>query len=168
VLAEQALDDEDTLTCAACSSRRPAPRLRQRPAGVGALLRRLGDTLVEIPGPMNSTASWTWRASRVPRCLCRAGEAGEAVRAAWHVWRGAEQRTPTPKAGRRAARRDEDFPAPRGEGARGALAKRMTRRRCRDGSSCARAARWGEAVTQSLAELSRGRAPVTALRTATA
>src|SRR5215813_8680353 len=80
VLAEQALDDEDVLTLRrqVGADGRGRAFVNDQPASV-ALLRRLGDTLVE------------------------------RVRATWLAWRAAEQARADAEAAAAAARRDEDF-----------------------------------------------------------
>jgi DNA repair protein RecN (Recombination protein N) len=169
VLAEQALDDEDTLTLRRLlgADGRGRAFVNDQPVSV-ALLRRLGDTLVEIQGQMEQHGLLDMATHRASLdAFAGLEKQGEAVRAAWHVWRGAEQAHADAEAAAAAARRDEDFlrhavkelvalsPKPDDEET---LAGE--RQLLRAGSAL------GEAVTQSLAELEQGRGAVTALRTA--
>ena len=78
ILAEQGLDDEDVLTLRRMvgADGRGRAFVNDQPASV-ALLRRLGDTLVEIQGQMEQHGLLGHGdASRLARCLRRAGEAG--------------------------------------------------------------------------------------------
>jgi len=169
VLAEQALDDEDTLTLRRLlgADGRGRAFVNDQPVSV-ALLRRLGDTLVEIQGQMEQHGLLDMATHRASLdAFAGLEKQGEVVRAAWHVWRGAEQAHADAEAAAAAARRDEDFlrhavkelvalsPKPDDEET---LAGE--RQLLRAGSAL------GEAVTQSLAELEQGRGAVTALRTA--
>jgi DNA repair protein RecN (Recombination protein N) len=169
VLAEQALDDEDTLTLRRLlgADGRGRAFVNDQPVSV-ALLRRLGDTLVEIQGQMEQHGLLDMATHRASLdAFAGLEKQGEAVRAAWHVWRGAEQAHADAEAAAAAARRDEDFlrhavkelvalsPKPDDEET---LAGE--RQLLRAGSAL------GEAVTQSVAELEQGRGAVTALRTA--
>jgi DNA repair protein RecN (Recombination protein N) len=169
VLAEQALDDEDTLTLRRLlgADGRGRAFVNDQPVSV-ALLRRLGDSLVEIQGQMEQHGLLDMATHRASLdAFAGLEKQGEAVRAAWHVWRGAEQAHADAEAAAAAARRDEDFlrhalkelaalsPKPDDEET---LAGE--RQLLRAGSAL------GEAVTQSLAELEQGRGAVTALRTA--
>ena len=169
VLAEQALDDEDTLTLRRLlgADGRGRAFVNDQPVSV-ALLRRLGDTLVEIQGQMEQHGLLDMATHRASLdAFAGLEKQGEAVRAAWHVWRGAEQAHADAEAAAAAARRDEDFlrhsvkelaglsPKPDDEET---LAGE--RQLLRAGSAL------GDAVTQSLAELEQGRGAVTALRTA--
>ena len=169
VLAEQALDDEDTLTLRRLlgADGRGRAFVNDQPVSV-ALLRRLGDTLVEIQGQMEQHGLLDMATHRASLDAFGGLEKqGEAVRAAWHVWRGAAQAHADAEAAAAAARRDEDFlrhavkelaglsPKPDDEETLAA-----ERQLLRAGSAL------GEAVTQSLAELEQGRGAVTALRTA--
>ncbi|HSS82194.1 MAG TPA: DNA repair protein RecN [Reyranella sp.] len=169
VLAEQALDDEDTLTLRRLlgADGRGRAFVNDQPVSV-ALLRRLGDTLVEIQGQMEQHGLLDMATHRASLdAFAGLEKQGEAARAAWHVWRGAEQAHADAEAAAAAARRDEDFlrhsvkelatlsPKPDDEET---LAGE--RQLLRAGSAL------GEAVTQSLAELEQGRGAVTALHTA--
>jgi DNA repair protein RecN (Recombination protein N) len=169
VLAEQALDDEDTLTLRRLlgADGRGRAFVNDQPVSV-ALLRRLGDSLVEIQGQMEQHGLLDMATHRASLdAFAGLEKQGEAVRAAWHVWRGAEQAHADAEAAAAAARRDEDFlrhavkelvalsPKPDDEET---LAGE--RQLLRAGSAL------GEAVTQSLAELEQGRGAVTALHTA--
>jgi DNA repair protein RecN (Recombination protein N) len=169
VLAEQALDDEDALTLRRLvgADGRGRAFVNDPPVSV-ALLRRLGDTLVEIQGQMEQLGRVdiaTHRASL--DAFAGLEKQGEAVRAAWRAWRSAEQAHADAEATAAAARRDEDFlrhavkelaalsPKPDDEET---LAGE--RQLLRAGSAL------GEAVAQALAELEQGRGAATALRTA--
>jgi DNA repair protein RecN (Recombination protein N) len=169
VLAEQALDDEDALTLRRLvgADGRGRAFVNDQPVSV-ALLRRLGDTLVEIQGQMEQHGLLDMATHRASLdAFAGLEKQGEAVRAAWHAWRSAEQAHADAEAAAAAARRDEDFlrhavkelaalsPKPDDEET---LAGE--RQLLRAGSAL------GEAVTQSLAELEQGRGAVTALRTA--
>ncbi|MGZ5911273.1 MAG: DNA repair protein RecN [Reyranella sp.] len=169
LLAEQALDDEDTLTLRRLlgADGRGRAFVNDQPVSV-ALLRRLGDTLVEIQGQMEQHGLLDMATHRASLdAFAGLEKQGEAVRTAWHVGRGAEQAHADAEAAAAAARRDEDFlrhavkelaalsPKPDDEET---LAGE--RQLLRVGSAL------GEAVTQSLAELEQGRGAVTALRTA--
>ncbi|MGZ5906093.1 MAG: DNA repair protein RecN [Reyranella sp.] len=169
LLAEQALDDEDTLTLRRLlgADGRGRAFVNDQPVSV-ALLRRLGDSLVEIQGQMEQHGLLDMATHRASLdAFAGLEKQGEAVRTAWHVWRGAEQAHADAEAAAAAARRDEDFlrhavkelaalsPKPDDEET---LAGE--RQLLRVGSAL------GEAVTQSLAELEQGRGAVTALRTA--
>jgi len=133
-----------------------------------ALLRRLGDTLVEIQGQMEQHGLLDMATHRASLdAFAGLEKQGEAVRAAWHAWRSAERAHADAEEAAAAARRDEDFlrhavkelatlsPKPDDEET---LAGE--RQLLRAGSAL------GEAVAQSLAELEQGRGAVTALRTA--
>src|SRR5882757_2287256 len=169
VLVEQGLDDDDVLTLRRLvgADGRGRAFVNDQPASV-AMLRRLGDTLVEIQGQMDQHGLLDMARHRASLdAFAGLEKQGEAVRAAWHVWRGAEQAHADAEAAAAAARRDEDFlrhavkelaalsPKPDDEET---LAGE--RQLLRAGSAL------GEAVTQSLAELEQGRGAVTALRTA--
>src|SRR5260370_25386559 len=169
VLAEQALDDEDTLTLRRLlgADGRGRAFINDQPVSV-ALLRRLGDTLVEIQGQMEQHGLLDMATHRASLdAFADLEKQGEAVRAAWHVWRGAEQAHVDAEAAAAAARRDEDFlrhsvkelatlsPKPDDEET---LAGE--RQLLRAGSAL------GEAVAPAPAELEQGRGPPTAPRSA--
>jgi DNA repair protein RecN (Recombination protein N) len=169
MLAEQALDDEDVLTLRRLVGVDGRGRAFVNDQAVSvALLRRLGDTLVEIQGQMEQHGLLDMATHRASLdAFAGLEKQGEAVRAAWHAWRSAEQAHADAEEAAAAARRDEDFlrhavkelatlsPKPDDEET---LAGE--RQLLRAGSAL------GEAVAQSLAELEQGRGAVTALRTA--
>lgn len=169
VLAEQGLEDDDVLTLRRIvgADGRGRAFVNDQPASV-ALLRRLGDTLVEIQGQLEQHGlldMGTHRASL--DAFAGLDKQAEAVRAAWHALRAAEQARADADAAVAAARRDEDFlrhsvkelealsPKPDDEEK---LAEE--RQLLRAGSAL------GEAVTQAMAELEHGRGAVGALRNA--
>jgi DNA repair protein RecN (Recombination protein N) len=167
VLAEQALDDEDALTLRRLvgADGRGRAFVNDQPVSV-ALLRRLGDTLVEIQGQMEQHGLLDMATHRASLdAFAGLEKQGEAVRAAWRAWRSAEQAHADAEAAAAAARRDEDFlrhavkelaalsPKPDDEET---LAGE--RQLLRAGSAL------GEAVAQALAELEQGRGAATALR----
>jgi len=169
VLAEQALDDEDALTLRRLvgADGRGRAFVNDQPVSV-ALLRRLGDTLVEIQGQMEQHGLLDMATHRASLdAFAGLEKQGEAVRAAWHAWRSAEQAHADAEAAAAAARRDEDFlrhavkelavlsPKPDDEET---LAGE--RQLLRAGGAL------GEAVAQALAELEQGRGAATALRSA--
>jgi DNA repair protein RecN (Recombination protein N) len=169
VLAEQALDDEDVLTLRRLVGVDGRGRAFVNDQAVSvALLRRLGDTLVEIQGQMEQHGLLDMATHRASLDAFAGQEKqSEAVRAAWHAWRGAERAHADAEAAAATARRDEDFlrhavkelatlsPKPDDEET---LAGE--RQLLRAGSALA------EAVAQALAELEQGRGAATALRTA--
>ena len=169
VLAEQALDDEDVLTLRRLVGvdGRGRAFVNDQPVSV-ALLRRLGDTLVEIQGQMEQHGLLDMTTHRAALdAFAGLDKQDEVVRAAWQAWRSAEQARADAEAAAAAARRDEDFlrhavkeletlaPKPDDEES---LAEQ--RQLLRAGSAL------GEALGQALAELEQGRGAVTALRTA--
>src|SRR5471030_451009 len=169
ILAEQGIDDEDVLTLrrAVGADGRVRAFVNDQPASV-ALLRRLGDTLVEIQGQMEQHGLLdvaTHRASL--DAFAGLDKQGAAVRAAWQAWRSAEQARADAEAAAAAARRDEDFLrhavkeletlAPKADDEEKLAAERQL---MRAGSSL------GEAVAQALNELEQGKGAVTALRSA--
>ena len=135
VLAEQGLQDDDALTLRRIvgADGRGRAFVNDQPASV-ALLRRLGDTLVEIQGQMEQHGlldMGTHRASL--DAFAGLEKQAAAVRAAWRAWRAAEQARADAEAAAAAARRDEDFLRP------------MTRKSLlRSASSCAPAAPWAK------------------------
>jgi DNA repair protein RecN (Recombination protein N) len=169
VLAEQALEDDDSLTLRRLigADGRGRAFVNDQPVSV-ALLRRLGDTLVEIQGQMEQHGLLDMATHRASLdAFAGLEKQADAVRSAWHAWRRAEQAHADAEAAAAAARRDEDFlrhavkelaalsPKPDDEET---LAGQ--RQLLRSGSAS------GEAVAQSLAELEQGRGAVPALRAA--
>src|SRR5476651_851370 len=169
ILAEQGIDDEDVLTLrrAVGADGRGRAFVNDQPASV-ALLRRLGDTLVEIQGQMEQHGLLdvaTHRASL--DAFAGLDKQGATVRAAWQAWRAAEQARADAEAAAAAARRDEEFLrhavkelealAPKADDEEKLATERQL---MRAGSSL------GEAVAQALGELEQGRGAVTALRSA--
>ena len=169
ILGEQGLDDEDVLTLRRTvgSDGRGRAFVNDQPASV-ALLRRLGDTLVEIQGQMEQHGLLDMATHRASLDACAGLDTqGEAVRTAWRAWRAAEQARAEAEAAAAAARRDEDFlrhavkeletlaPKPDDEETLSAERQMM-----RAGSAL------GEAVAQALGELEQGRGAVAALSTA--
>jgi DNA repair protein RecN (Recombination protein N) len=168
ILTEQGLDDEDVLTLRRTigADGRGRAFINDQPASV-ALLRRLGETLVEIQGQMEQHGLLdiaTHRASL--DAFAGLEKQAATVRAAWHAWREAERERGEAEAAAAAARRDEDFLrhavkelealAPKAEDEETLAAERQL---LRAGSAL------GEAVVQALGELEEGRA-VAALRAA--
>ena len=169
VLAEQALDDEDALTLRRLvgADGRGRAFVNDQPVSV-ALLRRLGDTLVEIQGQMEQHGLLDMATHRASLdAFAGLERQAEAVQSAWRVWRTAEQAHADAEAAAAAARRDEDFLrhavtelatlAPKPDDEEALAGERQL---LRAGSAL------GEAVAQALAELEQGRGAVTALRTA--
>ena len=169
LLAEQALDDEDILTLRRLvgADGRGRAFVNDQPVSV-ALLRRLGDTLVEIQGQMEQHGLLDMATHRASLdAFAGLDKQGEAVRSAWQSWRAAEQAHAEAEAAAAAARRDEDFLrhavkelealAPRPDDEETLAGERQL---LRAGSAL------GEAVAQALGELEQGRGAVTALSTA--
>jgi DNA repair protein RecN (Recombination protein N) len=169
VLAEQGLDGEDVLTLRRMigADGRGRAFVNDQPASV-ALLRRLGDTLVEIQGQMEQHGlldTGTHRASL--DAFAGLEKQAAAVAAAWTTWRSAEQAHADAQATAEAARRDEEFLrhavkeldalAPKADDEETLAGERQL---MRAGSAL------GEAVTQALGELEQGRGAVASLRTA--
>ncbi|MCW5736431.1 MAG: DNA repair protein RecN [Enhydrobacter sp.] len=169
ILAEQGLGEDDVLTLRRMigADGRGRAFVNDQPASV-ALLRRLGDTLVEIQGQMEQHGLLdvvTHRAS----LDAFAGLEKEAalVRAAWQAWRDAERACAEAEATAAEARRDEEFLrhalkelkalAPKSDDEETLAAERQMLRA---------GAALGEAVTQALGELEAGRGAVSALRAA--
>jgi DNA repair protein RecN (Recombination protein N) len=165
ILSEQGLDDDDALTLRRTvgSDGRGRAFVNDQPASV-ALLRRLGDTLVEIQGQMEQHGLLDMATHRASLdAFAGLDKQGEAVRTAWRAWRACAEA----EAAAAAARRDEDFlrhavkelealaPKPDDEEI---LA--TERQMMRAGSAL------GEAVAQALGELEQGRGAVAALSTA--
>lgn len=169
VLSEQGIGGEDMLTLRRTISADGRGRafVNDQPASV-ALLRRLGETLVEIQGQMEQHGlldTATHRASL--DAFAGLDRQSAAVASSWRDWRAAEQALADARAAAEAARRDEDFLrhavkelealAPEAEDEERLSAERQL---MRAGSAL------GEAVEQALAELEQGRGAVAALRTA--
>ncbi len=169
VLAEQGLEDDDVLTLRRIvgADGRGRAFVNDQPASV-ALLRRLGDSLVEIQGQMDQHGLLDMATHRASLdAFAGLEKQAEAVREAWRAWRTAEQARADAETAAATARRDEDFlrhavkelealaPQPDDEEK---LAEE--RQLLRAGSAL------GEAVTQALAELEQGRGAVGALRNA--
>src|SRR5215468_8396060 len=169
VLAEQALDDEDVLTLRrqVGADGRGRAFVNDQPASV-ALLRRLGDTLVEIQGQMEQHGLLDMATHRdALDAFAGLDKQAGAVRAAWQGWRAAEQARLDAEQAAAAARRDEDFLrhavkeletlAPKPDDEASLAAERQL---LRAGSAL------GEAVAQALGELEHGKGAVAALRAA--
>src|SRR5262245_15291850 len=169
VLAEQALDDDDTLTLRrqVGADGRGRAFVNDQPASV-ALLRRLGDTLVEIQGQMEQHGLLDMASHRAALdAFAGLEKQAEAVRTTWQAWRAAEQARTEAEQAAASARRDEDFLRhavkelealkPKTDDEETLAAERQL---MRAGSAL------GEAVTQALGELAEGKGAVAALRTA--
>jgi len=169
VLAEQGLDGEDILTLRRMigTDGRGRVFVNDQPASV-ALLRRLGDTLVEIQGQMDQHGlldTATHRGSL--DAFAGLEKQATAVASAWMAWRAAEQAHADAQATAEAARRDEEFLrhavkeldalAPKADDEETLAGERQL---MRAGSAL------GEAVSQALGELEQGRGAVASLRTA--
>ncbi|WP_289298546.1 DNA repair protein RecN [uncultured Reyranella sp.] len=169
ILAEQGLDGEDVVTLRRMigADGRGRAFVNDQPASV-ALLRRLGETLVEIQGQMEQHGlldTATHRGSL--DAFAGLEKQASAVAAAWAAWRAAEQAHADAQAAADAARRDEEFLrhavkeldalAPRADDEETLASERQL---MRAGSAL------GEAVTQALSELEQGRGAVASLRTA--
>ena len=103
ILTEQGLDDEDVLTLRRTigADGRGRAFVNDQPASV-ALLRRLGDTLVEIQGQMEQHGLLDMATHRASLdAFAGLEKQAAAVRAAWQAWREAERRVPRPKRPRR-------------------------------------------------------------------
>ena len=169
ILAEQGLDGEDVLTLRRMigADGRGRAFVNDQPASV-ALLRRLGDTLVEIQGQMEQHGlldTATHRGSL--DAFGGLEKQAAAVASAWTAWRTAEQAHADAQAASEAARRDEAFLrhavkeldalAPKADDEETLAGERQL---MRAGSAL------GEAVSQALSELEQGRGAVASLRTA--
>ena len=169
ILGEQGLDGEDVLTLRRMIAvdGRGRAFVNDQPASV-ALLRRLGDTLVEIQGQMEQHGlldTSTHRGSL--DAFAGLEKQAAAVASAWTAWRFAEQAHADALASAEAARRDEEFLrhavkelealAPNADDEETLASERAL---LRAGSAL------GEAVAQALAELEQGRGAVASLRTA--
>ena len=169
VLAEQGFDGEDLLTLRRSigADGRGRAFVNDQPASV-ALLRRLGETLVEIQGQMEQHGLLDMATHRTSLdAFAGLEKQAEAVHDAWRAWRAAEQARLDAEAAVVAARRDEEYLrhavkeldalAPKAEDEERLASERQL---LRAGSAL------GEAVTQALGELEEGRGAVAALRAA--
>ncbi|WP_439611993.1 DNA repair protein RecN [Reyranella sp.] len=169
ILADQGLDGEDVLTLRRMigADGRGRAFVNDQPASV-ALLRRLGDTLVEIQGQMEQHGlldTATHRGSL--DAFAGLEKQAAAVASAWTAWRTAEQAHADAQAAAEAARRDEEFLrhavkeldalAPKADDEETLAGERQL---MRAGSALS------EAVSQALGELEQGRGAVASLRTA--
>lgn len=169
VLGEQGLDQEDVLTLRRMigADGRGRAFVNDQPASV-ALLRRLGETLVEIQGQMEQHGLLDTATHRQSLdAFAGLEKTATSVAVAWAAWRAAEQAHADALAAAEAARRDEDFLrhavkeletlAPKADDEETLAAERQL---MRAGSAL------GEAVAQALGELEQGRGAVAALRSA--
>ncbi|MBS0541080.1 MAG: DNA repair protein RecN [Proteobacteria bacterium] len=169
VLTEQGLDDEDVLTLRRMigTDGRSRAFVNDQPASV-ALLRRLGDTLVEIQGQMDQHGLLDMATHRGSLdAFAGLEKQGAAVRSAWQAWRTAEQARAEAEASAAAARRDEEFLrhavkelktlAPKADDEETLAAERQM---LRSGTAL------GEAVAQALGELEQGKGAVSAIGSA--
>jgi DNA repair protein RecN (Recombination protein N) len=169
VLAEQALDGEDVLTVRRLvgADGRGRAFVNDQPVSV-ALLRRLGDTLVEIQGQMEQHGLLDMTSHRASLDLFAGLEAqGETVRSAWLAWRAAEQAQADAEAAAAAARRDEEFLRHAVNELEALSPKADDEERLAEERQLLRAgSALGEAVIQALAELEHGRGAASTLRAA--
>ena len=169
LLADQGFDGDDVLTLRRMigADGRGRAFVNDQPASV-ALLRRLGDTLVEIQGQMEQHGlldTATHRGSL--DAFAGLEKQASAVASAWTTWRTTEQAYADAQATAEAARRDEEFLrhavkeldalAPKADDEETLAGERQS---MRAGSAL------GEAVSQALVELEQGRGAVASLRTA--
>jgi DNA repair protein RecN (Recombination protein N) len=169
ILAEQGFDGEDVVTLRRTigADGRGRAFVNDQPASV-ALLRRLGDTLVEIQGQMDQHGlldMGTHRASL--DAFAGLEKQATVVASTWTAWRSAEQAHAEALATAEAARRDEEFLrhavkelkvlAPKADDEETLAGERAL---MRAGTAL------GEAAIQALAELEQGRGAVASLRTA--
>src|SRR6185436_5517760 len=111
ILSEQGFGDEDVLTLRRLvgADGRGRAFVNDQPVSV-ALLRRLGQTLVEIQGQMEQHGLLDMATHRASLdAFAGLEKQGEMVRAAWQAWRSAEQARADAETVTAAARRDEDF-----------------------------------------------------------
>src|SRR5215831_1125374 len=169
VLAEQALDDEDVLTLRrqVGADGRGRAFVNDQPASV-ALLRRLGDTLVEIQGQMEQHGLLDMATHRASLdAFAGLDTQGERVRATWLAWRAAEQARADAEAAAAAARRDEDFLRHAMKELEALAPKADDEEKLAEQRQLLRAGSvLGEALGHALAELEQGRGAVAALRSA--
>ncbi len=169
ILAEQGIADEDVLTVRRTigTDGRGRAFVNDQPASV-ALLRRLGDTLVEIQGQMEQHGLLDMATHRASLdAFAGLEKQADAVRSAWRAWRVAEQARADAETAAATARRDEDFLrhsvrelealAPKADDEEKLAAERHL---LRAGTAL------GEAVSQALGELEQGKGAVAALRAA--
>lgn len=169
ILTEQGFDGEDVVTLRRTigADGRGRAFVNDQPASV-ALLRRMGDTLVEIQGQMDQHGLLDMATHRASLdTFAGLEKQAVAVASAWTAWQTAGQAHAEALATAEAARRDEDFLrhavkelkalAPKADDEETLAAERAL---MRAGSAL------GEAVTQALAELEQGRGAVASLRTA--
>jgi DNA repair protein RecN (Recombination protein N) len=169
LLAEQGIDDEDTLTLRRVvgADGRGRAFVNDQPASVG-LLRQLGNTLVEIQGQMEQHGLLDMSTHRAALDAFSGLEPQAAsVRQAWQAWRAAEQACTDAEATAAAARRDEEFLrhavkeletlAPRADDETQLAEERQL---LRAGSAL------GESVGQALGEFEHGKGAVAAVRAA--
>ena len=169
ILAEQGLDDEDTLTLRRIvgADGRGRAFVNDQPASV-ALLRQLGDVLVEIQGQMEQHGLLDMATHRISLdAFAGLEKPCAALREAWQKWRAAEQARADAEAAAASARRDEEFLrhavkelealAPKANDEEKLAEERQL---LRSGTAL------GEAVAQALGELEQGRGAVAALGTA--
>ena len=169
LLAEHGIDDEEALTLRRTvgADGRGRVFVNDQPATV-ALLRRLGDTLVEIQGQMEQHGLLDMTTHRVALDAFGGLEKqAVAVRDAWQAWRAAEQAHADAEEAVQAARRDEAFlrhavkelealaPKPDDE-----VVLSGERQMLRQGGAL------GEAVAQALGEFEHGRGIVSSLAAA--
>ncbi|MFZ5779626.1 MAG: DNA repair protein RecN [Pseudomonadota bacterium] len=169
ILADQSLADEEMLTVRrqVGADGRGRAFVNDQPVSV-ALLRRLGDTLVEIQGQMDQHGLLDVATHREALDeFAGLRKQAAAVRQAWLTWQAAEQARRDAESVAATARRDEDF-------LRHALKELQSlapqeadeeklateRQMLRAGSAL------GEAVEQAIAELEQGRGTVGSLRAA--
>ena len=166
LLAEHGIDDEEALTLRRTvgADGRGRVFVNDQPATV-ALLRRLGDTLVEIQGQMEQHGLLDVTTHRAALDAFGGLEKqAAAVRDAWRAWRAAEQAHADAEEAVRTARRDEEFLrhavkelealAPRPDDEERLAGERQM---LRQGGAL------GEAVAQSLGEFEHGRGIVSSL-----
>jgi DNA repair protein RecN (Recombination protein N) len=111
ILADQGIDDEDVLTLrrTIAADGRGRAFVNDQPVSV-ALLRRLGEALVEIQGQMEQHGLLDVATHRLSLDAFAGLETqASAVRTAWQAWRAAEQARDEAESAAAAARRDEDF-----------------------------------------------------------
>ena len=111
MLAEQALDDEDALILRRLvgADGRGRAFVNDQPVSV-ALLRQLGDMLVEVHGQIDQRGLLDMATHRASLdAFAGLEKQGDAVRAAWHAWRGRRAAHADAEAAAAAARREEDY-----------------------------------------------------------
>jgi DNA repair protein RecN (Recombination protein N) len=166
ILLEHGFEHEDALTLRRTvgADGRGRAFVNDQAASV-ALLRRLGETLVEIQGQMEQHGLLDMSTHRASLdAFAGLEKQSDAVRKAWQDWRGAEQALADARSAAAEARRNEDFLrhavkelqalAPKADDEERLATERQL---LRAGSAL------GEAVSQALGEL-EGRSAVAALR----